>query len=83
MQVYASGKGANMKTTKAIKQITVRHLLTHSSGIDYGFWPLSPIAPLYREHALELPHPITAHSDMQETCYAGRILHPTTEGAPR
>ena len=33
--------------------ITIRQLLTHTSGLDYGWYPDDPVASLYREAGLE------------------------------
>lgn len=42
--------------------VDVFDLLTHSAGLTYGFKD-DPVAKSYREQSLELPRPITKHSD--------------------
>jgi CubicO group peptidase (beta-lactamase class C family) len=37
MQVYVSGQGDSMETRAATERITVKHLLTHTAGLSYGF----------------------------------------------
>lgn len=44
-------------------ETTMWDLLTHTSGLTYGFWADDPVALQYRQQGLELPHPITEHSD--------------------
>ncbi|MGB6229092.1 MAG: serine hydrolase domain-containing protein [Litorimonas sp.] len=41
--------GPDGDTTPASRPITVRHLLTHMSGIGYKFDPVSPVGRLYTE----------------------------------
>eukprot|EP01060_Flectonema_neradi_P011618 TRINITY_DN18666_c0_g1_i2.p1 TRINITY_DN18666_c0_g1~~TRINITY_DN18666_c0_g1_i2.p1 ORF type:complete len:454 (+),score=58.36 TRINITY_DN18666_c0_g1_i2:61-1362(+) len=55
-------------TEPVTRPITITDLLTHTSGLDYGFWPPSEssVAHLYRKHSLEIPTPITEHSDATE-----------------
>ena len=49
----------------ARRAITIIDLLTHTAGLDYGFWPEteSHVAHLYRKHCLEIPTPITEHDE--------------------
>lgn len=47
MQVYVSGFGKDMKTEPAQTLITIQHLLTHTSGLTYGFGNTGAIPELY------------------------------------
>ena len=49
----------------AERAITLFDLMTHTSGLDYGFFPpeLSKTAHLYRAKGCELPTPIFPHKD--------------------
>ena len=69
--VSGSARGGDMVTAPAERPITLRMLLTHSSGLDYGFWSdaLSPVSLTLRERGLELPLPITNHCDADTTNY--------------
>ncbi len=37
LKVYVSGEGESMETRDPIRQMTFRHLLSHTSGLSYGF----------------------------------------------
>lgn len=50
MEVYVSGEGENIVTRKADREITIRDLLTHTSGIPYGIIADTPVDRLYLEH---------------------------------
>jgi len=36
MRVYASGEGASMETRRPARPMTMRHILSHQSGLSYG-----------------------------------------------
>src|SRR5207253_10570155 len=46
----AATSSADVSTTPAKRQITIRDLLTHTAGISYG--TSAPVAPLYGQHGL-------------------------------
>ena len=48
MEVFISPGVTRPATTK----MTVQHLLTHSSGLTYNFFP-GPVAEMYKEHGIE------------------------------
>ena len=50
MQVWTGGEGANMTTRPAERTFTVRDLMTHTSGLTYGFMEMTPVDALYREN---------------------------------
>lgn len=45
----ASASGAPYRLAPADRPITIRHLLTHTSGITYGFLGQKPIADMYKK----------------------------------
>ncbi len=51
-RVYVSGEGEAMVTEPAERAITVRDLLTHSSGLTYGIFGDHPVDKLYMEAGL-------------------------------
>lgn len=48
VRVYAGGSDLNPVTVPATEPIRVRHLLTHTSGLTYGFHRAHPVDALYR-----------------------------------
>jgi CubicO group peptidase (beta-lactamase class C family) len=53
MQVYVSGSMEEYKTRPADREITFKDLLTHTSGLTYGFMRSSVVDALYRENGVE------------------------------
>ena len=45
----ANGKSAPEQFEAAKRPITIRHLLTHTSGMTYGFFGREPVAEQYRQ----------------------------------
>ncbi|MGW2748203.1 serine hydrolase domain-containing protein [Streptomyces sp. NPDC001450] len=52
-QVYESGAGTEVRTRPAAGPILIRHLLTHTAGLTFGFYYQHPVDALYREAGLE------------------------------
>jgi CubicO group peptidase (beta-lactamase class C family) len=50
MRVYASGGLDDMRTVPVARPVTVRDLLTHSSGLTYQFMGNGPVPQYYRRH---------------------------------
>ncbi|MFJ4834630.1 serine hydrolase domain-containing protein [Streptomyces sp. NPDC088747] len=73
-RVYVEGSGPDTRTRPAAGPILVRHLLTQTSGLTFGFYHTHPVDALYREAGLESSVP--AGADLAETCevYAGLPL---------
>ena len=73
-QVYVEGSGPGTRTRPAAGPILIRHLLTHTAGLTFGFYYSHPVDALYREAGLESSVPPGA--DLAETCevYAGLPL---------
>jgi CubicO group peptidase (beta-lactamase class C family) len=53
VRVYTGGAAANPSTVPAIEPIRIRHLLTHTAGLTYGFHRVHPVDELYRDHGFE------------------------------
>jgi len=53
MRVFAGGSRAKPETVPAARDITFRDLLTHTSGLTYGFMDATPIDALYREGGID------------------------------
>ncbi len=53
MSVYVSGPSSAMQTTPARDPILIKHLLTHTSGITYGFNQTHPVELFYHKNNLD------------------------------
>ncbi|MEU9480152.1 serine hydrolase domain-containing protein [Streptomyces sp. NPDC048191] len=63
--VYESGSGAELRTRPAAGPVLIRHLLTHTAGLTFGFYHRHPVDALYRASGLEYSVPPGA--DLAET----------------
>ena len=55
MQVWAGGAGDISHTVPADGPITVKQLMTHTSGLTYGFMSSNPVDAEYRTRGIEFP----------------------------
>lgn len=55
--VYDGGSGADVRTRPASGPILIRHLLTHTAGLTFGFYYKHPVDALYRASGLEYSVP--------------------------
>ena len=53
MRVFAGGSRVLHATEPALRDITFRDLLTHTSGLTYGFMDATPVDALYREKGVD------------------------------
>ncbi|MGW0705334.1 serine hydrolase domain-containing protein [Streptomyces sp. NPDC002643] len=65
-RVYESGAGAETRTRPAGQPILVRHLMTHTSGLTFGFYYNHPVDALYRDAGLE--NSVRPGANLTETC---------------
>lgn len=70
MRVFA-GDG---ETVPAERAITVRDLLTHTSGLTYGFINATPVDALYREHGIDFQTSELGLADLVERAAALPLL---------
>ena len=49
LKVYESGEGTSLKTQPLQEPMTIKHLLTHTSGLTYGFMQNHPVDAMYRD----------------------------------
>jgi CubicO group peptidase (beta-lactamase class C family) len=68
MRVYDKGSNLRQYTVPAIEPIRVWHLLTHTSGLTYGFLQSSVVDGLYRAAGYDLMPPPGVH--LAEACSA-------------
>ena len=74
LRVYTGGPAREAQTRPAIEPMRIWHLLTHTSGLTYGFHRLHPTDEIYRQQGFELGTP--ADLDLEGVCdvYAGMPL---------
>jgi CubicO group peptidase (beta-lactamase class C family) len=65
-RVYVAGSGAKPVTAPMMEPIRVWHLLTHTSGLTYGFHEAHPVDAMYR--AAEQGAGSTPGADSAEVC---------------
>ncbi|CAL9642330.1 putative protein [Streptomyces sp. enrichment culture] len=52
-RVYEGGSGDGVRTRPAAGPLLVRHLMTHTAGLTFGFYHAHPVDALYRAAGLE------------------------------
>ena len=57
MRVYLGGPAAKPVTVPAASPVTIQHLLTHTSGLTYGFHRVHVVDELYRDAGFEWATP--------------------------
>ncbi len=77
MKVYDGMGETGMRLVDQQRPITVRHLLTHTSGLSYGFHQDSPIEEMYRE--ADITDPDSTLKEMAEKL--GKLPLVTQPGA--
>ena len=70
----ATSMGAGIETVPAERDITFRDLLTHTSGLTYGFIQATPIDALYREHGVDFQTSPKSLSEVVETAASLPLL---------
>lgn len=66
LEVYESGTGADIVTQPVKNAMTIKHLLTHTAGLTYGFMNSHPVDALYRELNVEGSGSQSTLDDMME-----------------
>ncbi len=72
LRVFEAGAHPQFQTRRAERPLTIRHLLTHTSGLSYGFQFRSPVDAAYRELSLgvldrRFPGDLEAFTDLLPT----------------
>ncbi|MGW7384180.1 serine hydrolase domain-containing protein [Streptomyces sp. NPDC054794] len=73
-RVYEGGSGDEVRTRPAAGPILVRHLLTHTAGLTFGFYYSHPVDALYRAARLESSVPPGANLAETVDVYASLPL---------
>lgn len=68
VRVYRSGSALNPVTEPASEPMRIWHLLTHTSGLTYGFHHATPVDAMYRKNGFEWGTPPGA--DLAQCCDA-------------
>jgi CubicO group peptidase (beta-lactamase class C family) len=66
LRVYTGGPAGKPATVPAVEPIRIRHLLTHTSGLTYGFHRVHPVDEMYRAAGFEWSAP--AGMDLATCC---------------
>ncbi|MER6165103.1 serine hydrolase domain-containing protein [Streptomyces violaceorubidus] len=64
-RVYVSGSGEDVVTRPAAGPVRVRHLMTHTAGLTFGFYRTHPVDALYRAAGVESS--VRPGADLAET----------------
>src|ERR1700758_979463 len=80
-RVYAGGSDLRQVTVPATEPVRIWHLLTHTSGLTYGFHRVHPVDALYRAAGFEWAYP--RGTDLAQACEAWaampHLFQPGTE----
>jgi CubicO group peptidase (beta-lactamase class C family) len=68
VRVYAGGSDQRQVTVPAAEPVRIWHLLTHTSGLTYGFFRVHPVDALYRAAGFEWSAP--SGMDLATACDA-------------
>ncbi len=73
-RVYVSGPASAPQTVPATEPVRVHHLLTHMSGLTYGFNYLHPVDAIYRDRGYDFGWPPEADLSRAVDDWAGTPL---------
>ena len=80
MRVFTGGNAEHYETVAATGPITFKQLLTHTSGLTYGFLEATPVDALYRQHGVDFQMADKPLLDMMAPLAALPLLnHPGAE----
>ena len=65
-RVFLGGSRGRMETAPAIRDITFRDLMTHTSGLTYGFMQANALDQLYRDEKIDFSGDAEAEADLGE-----------------
>lgn len=58
LRVFADGTASNYSTQFPEREVTIHDLLTHTSGLTYGWMARHPVDSLYRRHKIDRGMPL-------------------------
>lgn len=74
MRVFTAGTPLKFDSEPARRGITFRDLLTHTSGLTYGFMNATPVDALYRERGVDFQTAQTSLAEVVELAAAQPLL---------
>jgi CubicO group peptidase (beta-lactamase class C family) len=69
-RVFTGGARGKVETVPAVRDITFRDLLTHTSGLTYGFMGVNAVDALYRERGIDFGAAETSLGEVVEALAA-------------
>jgi CubicO group peptidase (beta-lactamase class C family) len=74
MRVFASGSRGKIDSVAAEREITFRDLLTHTSGLTYGFIEATPVDKMYRDNGVDFQTSEASLAEVVEKAAAMPLL---------
>ena len=77
-RVYVAGSPASPETMPAIQPVRVHHLLTHMSGLTYGFQHTHPVDAIYRSKGYDFgnAHGVNLAQAVNDWCTSPLLFQP-------
>ncbi len=73
-RVYAGGSRGKLDSMPAEREITFRDLLTHTSGLTYGFMESTPVDAVYRDQKIDFGTATASLADVVERLAAVPLI---------
>jgi CubicO group peptidase (beta-lactamase class C family) len=73
-RVCVGGSRGKLETVPSHRDITFRDLLTHTSGLTYGFMEATPVDALYRSESIDFQTQDTSLRDLVEKAAAAPLI---------
>ena len=73
-RVYAGGSRGKIDSVPAEREITFRDLLTHTSGLTYGFMESTPVDAVYRDQKIDFGTATASLADVVERLAAVPLI---------
>lgn len=73
-RVYAGGSRGKINSVPAEREITFRDLLTHTSGLTYGFMESTPVDAVYRDQKIDFGTATASLADVIERLAAVPLI---------
>jgi CubicO group peptidase (beta-lactamase class C family) len=79
-RVFVSGTPVKPVTVPAIEPVRIRHLMSHTSGLTYGFQLSHPVDAIYRAKGYEWGYPkeVNLEQAVHDWCTSPLVFQPGT-----